>query len=101
MLAYYDEFGNMVASSSANQLLYGGKAGYVTGILATLPDISQVYDGVYTVAVYNVNVDGTWEMVGSATVNIYGNPPPIFGGGGGGECDPPPLGQVQLPCDQY
>ncbi|MCW5961631.1 MAG: hypothetical protein KIS76_15820 [Pyrinomonadaceae bacterium] len=100
VLAYYNEFGNIVASTSSGQLLY--ENGNVEGISVNVPDISQVYNGTYTVAVHNVNADGTWEIIGAATMNIYGNPPPPpTGGGGGDECGPPPPpDQPQLPCNQ-
>jgi len=101
MIAFYNEFGNVVASTSANQLLYTD--GAVSGVRVGVSDLSQAYDGIYNVVVHNVNADGTWETVGSAAITIYGNPPPPPdpGGGGGGGCEQSPPDQPQLECDTY
>ncbi|QYO62584.1 hypothetical protein [Leptolyngbya sp. 7M] len=45
-LAFYDEFGNVVASTQAIQSLWDD--GEIEGIVVNLPDISQVFDGVYS-----------------------------------------------------
>ena len=82
MVATYNEFGNVVASTSATQLLYTD--GSVSGVRFSASDLSQVYDGTYTIAVHNVRADGSWEMIGAAAVTIYGNPPPPPDDGGGG-----------------
>jgi hypothetical protein len=97
-LAFYDEYGYVVASTQASQLLY--REGEIEGLEIVIPDISQVYDGVYTIAVHNIRPDGSWEVIGAAPVTIYGNPPPPPPGGGGGGCEPQPPDQQQLPCDQ-
>jgi len=100
MIAFYNEFGNVVASTPANQLLYTD--GAVSGVRVGVSDLSQVYDGIYSAVVHNVQADGTWEIVGSASVTVYGNPPPPPDpGGGGGGCEPQPQNQEQLPCDTY
>lgn len=90
VLAFYDEFGNLVASTQASQSLWSG--GEIEGIVANVPNISGVYDGTYTVVVNNINADGTWAVVGAAPISIFGNPPPPppdDGGGGGDDpgCD--------------
>jgi hypothetical protein len=98
MLAFYNEFGNVAAYASASQVIL--ESGEIEGlILNTPPEISQVYDGIYTVAIHNINPDGSWEIIGAAPVTIYGNPPPPppppdEGGGGGSQ----PPDQPQLPC---
>ncbi len=98
MVAFYDEFGNVIASTSATQLLYTD--GTVSGVRVGVSNLSQAYDGIYNAVVHNVNPDGTWEIVGSATVTVYGNPPPVDpGGGGGSDCNNQPRDRDQLPCD--
>ncbi len=98
VLAYYNEFGTIVASTTSGQLLYDN--GEIEGISVNVPDLSQVYNGTYTVAVHNINPDGTWEIIGAATMTIYGNPPPpLPPPGGGDDCDPPLPDQPQLPCN--
>lgn len=96
-LAFYDEFGYVVASTQASQSLWSG--GEIEGIAVSVPDISQVYDGVYTVVIHNIKPDGSWEVVGAAPVTIYGNPPPPPPPPpGGGGCEPAPPDQPQLEC---
>lgn len=73
-LAFYDEFGNVVAATQASQSLWS--SGELTGIEVAVPDISQVYNGVYTIVVHNIQPDLSWEVVGAASVTIYGNPAP-------------------------
>lgn len=98
MIAFYDEFGNVVASGPANQLLYNN--GSVSGVRVNTSDLSQAYDGTYTGLVHNVHADGTWEVIGAAAITIYGNPPPPDDGGGGGGCGLlAPLGQLRPACD--
>lgn len=98
MIAFYDEFGNVIASGPANQLLYDN--GAVSGVRINISDVSQAYDGTYTGLVHNVNADGSWEVVGAAAITIYGNPPPPpppppDDGG----CEPAPPDQPQLECE--
>lgn len=65
-----------------------------------VPNVSGVYDGTYTVVVHNILADQSWEVIGAATITIYGNPPPpLEPPPGPGECDPPPPGMPQLPCE--
>lgn len=101
VVAFYDEFGTVVASTSATELLYTN--GAVSGVRVSVSDLSQAYDGTYNAVVNNVNPDGTWDTVGSAAMTVYGNPPPPpedpGGGGGGGGCTTQPSDQPQLPCD--
>lgn len=52
MLEYYNEFGNVAASTTANQLLYDS-FGVVEGVSVNVPDLTNAYDGEYTVAVHN------------------------------------------------
>jgi hypothetical protein len=100
-LAFYDEYGYVVASTQATQSLWVGDE--IEGVAVTLPDISQVYDGVYAIAIHNIKADGTWELVGGSHVTIYGNPPPPPPPppGGGGCEEPPPPEQPLLPCEPY
>lgn len=98
-LAFYNEFGQVVASTTANQLLW--ENGEIEGLTVNVPDISEVYDGTYTIAVHNVQADGSWEIIGAAPITIYGNPPPPPPPPpGGGGCEQAPPDQPQLPCEQ-
>lgn len=97
-LAFYDEFGNIVASTQATQTLWDG--GETQGALVSVPDISSVYNGTYAIAIHNIKLDGSWELIGGAVVSIYGNPPPPEPPPGGGGCEEPPPGMPQLPCDE-
>lgn len=97
IVAFYDEFGNVITSTSATQLLYTD--GTVSGLRVGVSDLSQAYDGIYNAVVNNVRPDGTWDTVGSATVTIYGNPPPPPDTGGEPDCRNQPPNQDQLPCD--
>lgn len=101
MIAYYDEFGNVVASTPTNQLLYDS-FGFVEGVSVNVPDLTYAYDGEYTVAVHNVESNGTWEIIGAAPVTVYGNPPPPMPTPTPTTCFPSPPNQEQFPCDtQY
>lgn len=96
-LAFYDEFGYVVASTQASQSLWNGAS--ISGIVVDLPNISQVYDGTYTVVVHNINADGSWEVIGAAPITIYGNPPPPPPPPSGGGCEQGPPDLEQLPCN--
>jgi hypothetical protein len=103
-LAFYDELGNVVASTQAqpNQLFWSGPE--IAGFQVTLPSISDVYDGVYTVVVHNIDAKGQWEVVGAAAVTIYGNPippPPPPPDDPGPECGQQSPDLPQLPCEVY
>ena len=98
-LSFYDEFGNLVASTQSTQSIWNGNV--IEGLVGAVPDLTLVNDGDYTIAVHNVRPDGSWEIIGAAPVTIYGNPPPPPpppppGGG----CEQPPPDQPQLPCEQ-
>ncbi len=97
MVAFYDEFGNVVASGPANQLLYDN--GVVSGVRINTSDLSDAYDGTYTGLVHNVDGTGAWEIVGAVAITIFGNPappppPPPPGDG----CEPPPPDMPELEC---
>lgn len=98
MLAFYDEFGNVVVSTPANQMLWNN--GVIESLVVNVPsNINQAYDGTYTVAVHNVNADGSWEIIGAAPVTIYGNPPPPPPPPDGDGCGQQQQNLQQLPCD--
>lgn len=97
-LAFYDESGNVVASTQATQSLWSGNE--IEGFVVSTPNISGVYDGIYTVVVHNVLSDQSWDVIGAATITIYGNPlPPIEPPPGGGGCEPPQPDMPALPCE--
>lgn len=45
-------------------------------IIFTLPNINDFYNGVYTVSVNNVLVNGAWDVIGVGELSVYGNVPP-------------------------
>jgi hypothetical protein len=97
VLTFYNEFGQVAASTLSAQLTYNF-AGEPEGLAVSVPNnISQAYDGVYNVAVNNVKPDGSLEIIGAATITIYGNPPPIGGDGCGGQQQIPNQSQPELP----
>lgn len=99
-LAFYNEFGYVVASTQVSQLFWDGAS--ISGIVVDTPNISQVYDGTYTVVVHNISANGSWEVIGAAPITIYGNPPPPpppGGDGDGGGCGQGPPDIEQLPCN--
>jgi hypothetical protein len=76
VLTFYNEFGQVAASTLSAQLTYNF-AGEPEGLAVSVPiNINQAYDGIYNVAVNNVKSDGSLEIIGAATITIYGNPPP-------------------------
>jgi hypothetical protein len=86
VLTFYNEFGQVAASTLSAQLTYNF-AGEPEGLAVSVPiNISQAYDGVYNVAVNNVKSDGSLEIIGAATITIYGNPPPPPPPNGGDGC---------------
>ena len=97
-VAVYDEYGNVGASVTATQLSSQPNSDLQT-LTFSASDLSQVYDGVYSISVSNVNADGSWSIVGGAIVSVYGNPPPPPDPDpGGGGCEPQPQDMEQLPC---
>lgn len=97
MLAFYNEFGRIAVTTPADEMLYGG--GQTSGVLVSVPDLTLAYDGTYTVALHNINQDGSWELIGAAPITIYGNPAPPFDDDGGGNGCNQSYSQPQLPCD--
>lgn len=97
MVAFYDSFGNVAASTPVSQInwdKYGS-----TGVVVNVPALNLAYDGYYTVAVHNVLSDGSWEVVGATNMTVYGNPPPPPTGGGGDDCPVEDPHREQLPCE--
>jgi hypothetical protein len=92
-IEYRDPYtGALVAVTTATEVRKG------SSLTMTTPDLSAVYSGTYNVVVSNVLADGSFEIVGGATVDAYGRdyeyvpPPPP------GECGCPPDGGYCLPC---
>jgi len=73
-VVFYDEFGSVVASAQVSQILYD--SGQASGVSIAIPNLTGLYDGVYTVSIRNQDADGSREVIGAAPVTIYGNPPP-------------------------
>lgn len=106
-VAIYNEFGNVVASVSAAQTLADDGSvrpnqavSEIAGIQFNGTNLSQVYDGTYSITINNLNADGSWSIVGGAVVAVYGNPPPVWepDPGGGDDCPEQPRDQPQLEC---
>lgn len=105
MVVFYDEFGNVAASAPASQKfaedgsLHSGPG--IASITVNTADLTQVYDGIYSMAINNVNADGSWTIIGGAAIAIYGNPPPPppDPDPGDGGCTTQPPDQEQLPCE--
>lgn len=84
--------GNIVASTTASAISADG-----TWIQAPTPYLGSQYSGQYAALVYNVTADGSLEVAGGATLDLYGNEPPP-------PPDPDPCGTsgtgVQMPCTE-
>lgn len=92
-VAYYDEFGYLVAETTATAMASDG-----SWIQANTPDLSSVYSGSYNVIVRNATADGAWNPAGVATIDVYGNDPPPPPDPQPDPCTCPPL-QECLPCE--
>lgn len=106
IVAFYNEFGNVVSSAPASQTFAGDgspRSGPgIESLTVNGSDLSQVYDGTYSIAVNNVNSDGIWTTIGAGMVSVYGNPPPPPDPGDlGGGCETQPQDQPQLECSAY
>lgn len=69
-VAIYNEFGQLktvISTTSGN---------ISKGINIQLPNLSSYYNGNYILVVNNINADGTWQVLGTAPIFIYGNVPP-------------------------
>ncbi len=77
IVEYYDEDGNFVASSQAVEVAPDGSS-----LWSYTPDLSSVYSGTYTLMVRVPMADGSWDLIGGATVDAYGRdepqPPPDY-----------------------
>lgn len=92
---YTDQYtGNLIATMTATTVSPDG-----TWLQATTPDLSSVYSGTFNIFVSNKKADGSFEYVGTSTVDAYGRdyvfepPPPP------GECGCPPDGPCMV-CEQ-
>ncbi|HKA19104.1 MAG TPA: hypothetical protein VKN18_12510 [Blastocatellia bacterium] len=81
---FYDEYGSYLDGRVANTVSSDG-----TWLEATMPGLSGAYSGTYTIVILNATSDGSREVVGIATVWIYGNDAPV-----------PPPDPVPDPCLQ-
>ncbi len=105
-IALYDSQGTFISSTVPNSYIWNGTE--LEGVVVSLSDLSQAYNGIYTITVNNVNSDGSWDLVGAANISVFGYPPPPPPDGGD-PCDPnspyngenPQLEQPVEPCYQY
>lgn len=90
-LEYIDPYnGNLIGTATATAVSGDG-----AWMQASTPDLSSVYSGTYTILISNVTSDGSFEYVGTATMNTFGrdgsyeDPPPdpeTCGCSGSGPC---------------
>jgi hypothetical protein len=96
-IEYIDPYtGNLIGTATATSVSGDG-----SWLQAPTPDLSGVYSGSYSILISNVTSDGSYEYVGTATMDAYGrdgsyeNPPP----------DPDPCGCTGdgpcMVCDAY
>jgi hypothetical protein len=89
-VAYFDGYGTYIG---AGQVTSWGS----DWVVATVPDLSQVYSGSYTIQVQNMTSSGAWEWVGEGVGSAYNRDAPPSGGGGGGEGG----GGCESECNMY
>ena len=87
-VAYYDDYGGYIGTGQVT----GAGSDWVT---ATVPDLSNVYSGTYTVQISNLQADGSWQITGEASGTTWDRDPPPGGGGGGGD------GGCTVDCNMY
>jgi hypothetical protein len=93
-IEYRDPYtGNLIGATYATAV--GGKGGWLQ---ANTPDLSGVYDGVYSILISNIRADGSLEPVGTATIECTGRPYVFEPPPDPGPCGCPP-GEYCLPCD--
>lgn len=85
-VAIYDESGQLRATLSSSS------GNVAKGIDVQLPSLVTYYSGRYILAVNNITGDGSWQVVGTAPIIIYGNDPPDF------PDDPDPCISPARPC---
>lgn len=73
IVEFYDEYGSYLDVTTASAVSADG-----TWLEASVPNLTGAYSGTYTVVIVNQTPDGTRNVVGTATVWVYGNdmPPP-------------------------
>lgn len=78
LVEYFDNYGYLIGSVNANSVSGDG-----TWLQATMPDLSSVYSGNYSIQVTNMRYDGYYlDIVGSASVNAWGRDRPDSDGDG-------------------
>ena len=92
-IEYRDNYtGNLIGATSATYVSGKGSV-----LQAAAPNLSSVYDGVYTVLISNVRADGSLEPVGTSTIECTGRPYPYDPPPDPGPCGCPP-DQPCMPC---
>lgn len=93
-IEYRDPYtGNLIGATYATAV--GGKGAWLQ---ANTPDLSGIYDGVYSILISNIRADGSLEPVGTATIECTGRPYVFEPPPDPGPCGCPP-GEYCLPCD--
>jgi hypothetical protein len=73
-IEFYDEYGSYYQQTTASSVSADG-----TWLETSVPSLSGLYSGVYTMVIVNASPDGSRDVVGTASVWVYGNtysPPP-------------------------
>ena len=72
VVEFYDEYGTFIGQQVAASV-----AGDGSWLQSPAPNLAGVYSGVYTVVITNIDWDGGRNVVGTATVWVYGNDMPL------------------------
>jgi hypothetical protein len=70
-IEFYDEYGSYYQQTTASSVSADG-----TWLQTNVPSLSGLYSGVYTMVIVNATPDGSRDVVGTASVWVYGNYPP-------------------------
>jgi hypothetical protein len=70
---FYDEYGGYIDGQLASSVSGDG-----TWLTANVPSLAGAYSGSYTIVIVNATADGSRDVVGIASVWIYGNEVPIL-----------------------
>lgn len=70
-IEFYDEYGTFFNQTTASSVSAGG-----TSLQAAVPNLAGLYSGTYTIVIVNATANGSRNVVGTASVWVYGNPMP-------------------------
>jgi len=70
-IEFYDEYGTYLEGRTASAVSGDG-----TWLQTTVPNLSGVYSGIYTLVICNATPDGSRNIAGTSSVWVWGNDPP-------------------------